>query len=251
MIRFTITRISLFICTLISAVSVYSTSSLPSNAAQKPDPKKFQHAINRSADAGRILTLLAVTPDNGIPKELLDRSEAIAVFPKVVREMAVFTQTTKGYGVISSRTEKGWTMPAFYRFGGGGYTNPFSDSESYALILLFLTKDSVQWFEQGGVALTDYKTAEEGPVGSISEQQRKSLIGVPMVAYSYYNGRLSGKGFSSSFWKVFALNPDNNINNPVYGLKGREVLAGASVDTAKVLEGISVYQEALVKHYSR
>jgi lipid-binding SYLF domain-containing protein len=251
MIRFTITRISLLICTLVAAVSVYSTSSHPSNAAQKPDPKKFQHAINRSADAGRILTLLAVTPDNGIPKELLDRSEAIAVFPKVVREMAVFTQTTKGYGVISSRTEKGWTMPAFYRFGGGGYTNPFSDSESYALILLFLTKDSVKWFEEGGVALTDHKQAIEGPVGTISDDQRKSLIGEPMLAYAYYNGRLSGKGFNSSFWKVFALNPDNNINNPVYGLKGREVLAGANVDTARLLEGISDYQEALIKHYSR
>jgi lipid-binding SYLF domain-containing protein len=250
MIRFTITRISLFICTLIAAVSVYPTSSLPSNAAQKPDPKKFQDAINRSADAGRILTLLAVTPDNGIPKELLDRSEAIAVFPKVVREMAVFTQTTKGYGVISSRTEKGWTMPAFYRFGGGGYTNPFSNGESYALILLFLTKDSLKWFEKGGVVLADEREAIEGPVGTLSDDQRRSLLAQPMLAYAYYNGKLTGKGFSTTFWRAFALNPDNNINRPVYGVKGREVLAGANLDAAKVLEGISAYQEALIKHYT-
>jgi lipid-binding SYLF domain-containing protein len=251
MILSTIARISLLTFALVTAMLLAATSSLVSSAAQKPDPKKFPHAVTRSADAGRILTLLAVAPDNGIPKELLDRSEAIAVFPKVVKQMAMFTQTTKGYGVISSRTEKGWTMPAFYRFGGGGYTNPFSDSESYALILLFLTKDSVKWFEKGGVALTDYKQAIEGPVGTISEQQRQSLIGETMLAYAYYNGRLSGKGFSSSFWKVFALNPDNNINTPVYGMKGRDVLAGANLDTAKVLEGISAYQEALVKYYSR
>jgi hypothetical protein len=236
MILSTIARISLLTFALVTAMLLAATSSLVSSAAQKPDPKKFPHAVTRSADAGRILTLLAVAPDNGIPKELLDRSEAIAVFPKVVKQMAMFTQTTKGYGVISSRTEKGWTMPAFYRFGGGGYTNPFSDSESYALILLFLTKDSVKWFEKGGVALTE---------------QRQSLIGETMLAYAYYNGRLSGKGFSSSFWKVFALNPDNNINTPVYGMKGRDVLAGANLDTAKVLEGISAYQEALVKYYSR
>ena len=248
---FTITRIGLLVLVLVTAMLLKATSSPVLSAGQKPDPKKFQHAISRSADAGRILTLLAVTPENGIPKEILDRSEAIAVFPKIVKETNIFTQTTKGYGVISSRTEKGWTMPAFYRFGGGGYTNPFSDREAYALILLFLTKDSLKWFEQGGVVLDDEREAIEGPVGTLSDDQRRSLVGQPMLAYAYYNGKLSGKGFSTTFWRAFALNPDNNINTPVYGVKGREVLAGANLDAAKVLEGISAYQEALIKHYPR
>ena len=248
---FTITRISLLILVVFTAMLLNTTSSLVLSAGQKPDPKKFQHAISRSADAGRILTLLAVAPENGIPKEILNRTEAIGVFPKVEKDTVIFTQTTKGYGVISSRTEKGWTMPAFYRFGGGGYTNPFSSGESYALILLFLSKDSLTWFEKGGVVLEDQRKAIEGPVGTLSDDQRKSLIGQPMLAYAYYNGKLSGKGFSSTFWKAFALNPDNNINTPIYGMKGREVLAGANLDTAKVLEGISAYQEALIKYYSR
>lgn len=230
---------------------VQSTPVAISQTTKRPDPKKFQHAIGRSTDAARILNLLAVAPENGIPKEILDRTEAIGVFPKVEKDTVVFTQTTTGYGVISSRTDKGWTMPAFYRFGGGGYTNPFSSGESYALILLFLTKDSLKWFEKGGVVLSDEREAIEGPVGTLSNDQRQSLIGQPMLAYAYYNGKLSGKGFSSTFWKAFALNPDNNINTPVYGIKGREVLAGANVDTTKVLEGISAYQQVLIEHYSR
>ncbi len=247
---------SLKTASLIGVVVAFSfllqlTPTVICQGTQKPDPKKFQHAIGRSTDAARILNLLATAPENGIPKEILDRTEAIGVFPKVEKDTVIFTQTTNGYGVISSRTEKGWTMPAFYRFGGGGYTNPFSSGESYALILLFLTKDSLKWFEKGGVVLADQRQAIEGPVGTLSEDQRQALIGQPMLAYAYYNGKLSGKGFSSTFWKAFALNPDNNINTPVYGIKGREVLAGANLDTAKVLEGISVYQEALTKYYSR
>ena len=101
----------------------------------KADPTKFEYAVNRSADAGRIITLLAVTPDEGLPKEIAQRAEAIGVFPKVVKESQMFSQHWKGYGVISTRTEKGWTLPAFYQFSGNGFGNPFSNSESYAVIL--------------------------------------------------------------------------------------------------------------------
>jgi hypothetical protein len=80
--------------------------------------------------------------------------------------------------------------------------------------------------------------------------QRKELESAHIVAYAFFNGRLSGTAFGKSFWKSFALNPDNNINNPVYGMKGREVLAGKPVDPA-IVPGIASFQEALVKYFAR
>jgi lipid-binding SYLF domain-containing protein len=239
------------IASVCAAVLLLHPSSSLNSAAQKPDPKKFQHAVNRSADAGRIITLLAVAPGSDLPKEIAERAEAIGVFPKVVKETAMFSQISKGYGVISARTQKGWTLPAFYQFGGGGYGNPFANSETYAVILLFMTKDSLSWFEKGGVPLTNSKKAVEGPIGTVTDEQQKELTGVPILAYAYYNGKLNGKAFGTSFWKAFALNPDNNINTPVYGMKGREVLAGANVDPTNILAGIPAYQEALMKYYGR
>ena len=47
------------------------------------------------------------------------------------------------------------------------------------------------------------------------------------------------------------LNPDNNINSPVYGVKGREILAGAKIDPANVVSGIPEYQATLMKYYGR
>jgi hypothetical protein len=44
------------------------------------------------------------------------------------------------------------------------------------------------------------------------------------------------------------LNPDNNINTPVYGMKGREVLTGKKIDPANLPVGISAYQEMLQKY---
>jgi len=222
-----------------------------SNASQNADPQKFRHAVTRSGDAGRIITMLAVMPDFTIPKELMDKAEAVGVFPKVVRETAFIMQASKGWGVISARQGSGWTMPAFYMFGGGGYGNPFAESDTHGVILLFMTKEALSWFEKGGVQLKNQRKAVEGPVGGMSDVQRKQLEDVHVIAYAYYNGRLNGTAFGTSFWKSFGLNPDNNINKPVYGMKGREVLAGTTVDPTKVIPGISAYQEALTKYYSR
>jgi lipid-binding SYLF domain-containing protein len=221
----------------------------PHSFAQKPAKSKFQHAIDRSEDAGRIITLLSVVPDSGFPKELIDKAEAVGVFPKVTKETALFSQTTQGYGVISTRAENGWTLPAFYQFAGGGYGNPFARNETFGIILLFMTKDAVAAFEKGGVKLKGEKKALEGPVGVITDEQRKELEGAHILAYAYFNGKLKGTAFGKSFWKSFLLNPDNNINTPLYGMKGREVLAGKKVDRASLPAGINVYQEVLQKYY--
>ena len=217
-------------------------------AAQKPN--KFEDAQERSKDAARIITLLGVLPESDLPKELVDRAQAIGVFPKVTKETALFTSVTQGYGVISARTEAGWTMPAFYQFSGGGYGSPFAQTEINAIVLLFMTQDALSWFEKGGVKLKNEKKAIEGPIGVISDEQRKEMEGAQIFAYAYYNGRLSGKAFGKSFWKSFLLNPDNKINTPLYGMKGREVLAGKKIDaTQDIPATIPTFTEALQKYY--
>lgn len=211
--------------------------------------KKFSHAVERSEDAGRIISALALLPDTGFPQELMKKAEAVAVFPKIKKETALFTHISQGYGVISSRTENGWTMPAFYQFGGGGYGNPFAKNDAFGVILLFMTKDAVAAFEKGGVPLKNEKKALAGPVGAITDAQRKELEAAHILAYAYSNGKLAGTSFGKSFWKSFGLNPDNNINTPLYGIKGREVLAGKKVNTASLPAGIAAYQESLQKYY--
>jgi lipid-binding SYLF domain-containing protein len=218
--------------------------SPPSASAQK----KFPKAIERSETAAKIVELLAVLPDTGLPREVIDRAEAVGVFPKVERQSALFMEVTQGYGVICARREDGWTAPAFYQFGGGGFG--FEKEDEYSLIFLFMTKDAVAAFEKGGVQLKGERSAMAGPVGNISDEQMKELEGAHVLAY-VFGGRLEGIAFKDSFWKNFMLDPDNNINKPLYGMKGREVLAGKKVETATLPAGITVYQEALRKYYGR
>lgn len=226
------------------AIAIFSTV-VPAQRGNK-----FEDAQQRAQDAARIITLLGVLPNSDLPKELVDRAKAVGVFPKVEKETLIFNSVTQGYGVISARTETGWTMPAFYEFVGGGYSHPFAKAEINGILLLFMTKDSLSWFEKGGVALAGKKKAIEGPVGVINDEQRKAIEGAQILAYAYYNGKLSGKAIGSKFWKGFALNPDNNINTPLYGMKGREVLAGKTVDEKSIPPTIPQVTEALIKYYS-
>ena len=216
-------------------------------SAQKSQANKFPHAIERSRDAARILPLLSVVPEDGVPRELLDKAAAVGVFPRVERETMYFTHMIRGYGVISARNENGWTAPAFYEFMGSGFGNPFSEKENYGVVMLFMSQDAVGWFEKGGVPLKDEKKAVVGPVGMITDEQRKGLDGANLLAYIYYNGKLTG----TSYGKRFALNPDNKINTPLYGMKGREVLSGKQIDSASLPEGITAFQDALQKYYPR
>jgi lipid-binding SYLF domain-containing protein len=211
--------------------------------------KKLAHAVERSEDAGRIIASLALLPDTGFPQELMKKAEAVAVFPKVKRDTTLFTHLLGGYGVISSRVENDWSVPAFYQFVGGGFGSPFAQSETYSIIILFMTRDAVSAFEKGGVPLKGEKKAIAGPVGEITDEQRKEMEGAQILAYAYYNGKLKGSAFDKGFGRNFLLNPDNNINKPLYGMKGREVLAGKKVNTAALPAGLVAYQEALKKYY--
>jgi lipid-binding SYLF domain-containing protein len=220
-------------------------------AASKRAEKKLAHAVERSADAGRIISLLALMPESGFPGELMDKAVAVGVFPRVEKVTALFMHGSQGYGVISARSEDGWTSPAFYAFSGGSFGKPFAKGEVKSLILLFMTKAAVAAFEKGGVGFEGDKKAVAGPVGAISDEQRKAIEGAQILAYYYYNGKLEGDTLEKGFARNFGLNPDNNINKPLYGMKGREVLSGKQVDASSLPAGLLAFPEALQKYYGQ
>lgn len=82
-----------------------------------------------------------------------------------------------------------------------------------------------------------------------TEAQSTQFAAVQIVAYTYYNGVLNGNKIDPNFFKDFILDQDNNINMPMYGMKGREVLAGKKIDSGSLPAGISVFQEALQKYW--
>jgi SH3 domain-containing YSC84-like protein 1 len=57
------------------------------------------------------------TPDKGIPQDLLEKAECVAVFPSVI-QAGLILGGRSGRGLSSCRTTVGWSAPAFFALGG-------------------------------------------------------------------------------------------------------------------------------------
>src|SRR5882672_3750420 len=68
---------------------------------------RLQDATRHAGDAARVFTEIMNVRERAIPKELLDKAEAIAVFPSVLKAAFIFGGKG-GQGAISRRTKNGW-----------------------------------------------------------------------------------------------------------------------------------------------
>ena len=88
---------------------------LSSFPVQTPAQKKsrMQDASRHAREAAEAFTEIMNIKEKTIPKELLDKAEAIAVFPDVIKA-AFIIGGRGGQGVISRRIRGGWSAPAFF-----------------------------------------------------------------------------------------------------------------------------------------
>src|SRR5690349_19384028 len=79
--------------------------------------KKVGEAAKQSAKAARVFEEIMATREKSIPRDLLNRAEAVAVFPSVFKA-GLIVGGRGGSGVISRRVANGWSAPAFFNLGG-------------------------------------------------------------------------------------------------------------------------------------
>src|SRR5207253_11196142 len=126
---------------LVFAVAAVLTPRL--TCGQNSASGKFNDAIKRSQSGAEAVARLAELSDQGISRKLIDAAEAIGVFPCRKKD-ALIEYAVICPGAISRHLPNGWTAPAYYKFGGGGFGRPMPAlGESNTIILLFLDQQSV------------------------------------------------------------------------------------------------------------
>ena len=211
--------------------------------AQKVDKGKLEAASRRSGKAAKVLTELSALPaGESIPRELIERAHAIAVFPDVDKTNLLFVKVMKGYGLMSRRVPGGWGTPAFYGFAVSdkGWTRV--KSVEAGIIMLFMDEDVLKKFEKDHVKLA----GEAGPVGELTPEEENKIRGASIILYALSDGKVRGVSVEDDETTETGINSDNNINRAVYGLKAREVLWGKTpAGTAAVPPSIAEFQNAL------
>jgi len=236
---------------IFSLLLLWPSWSTGTAGAQSKYAEELKKATQRSESAANILTGILNVPDKGVPKELIERAEAIAVFPHVVKAKFVLQQWTIGYGLISRRSARGWTLPAYYRFTGGGMELNIAGGESTDIVLLFMNVETVNLFQKGRLELKGKVKAVSGPVGAVTTDRKEEIANSNIIAYSRSKGELRGISIKSDLLNGFILNPDNNINKAIYGVKGRDILAGKPPAVQSVPPGVDRFSLFLIQNASR
>jgi SH3 domain-containing YSC84-like protein 1 len=207
--------------------------------------KKAREAAEQSAKAARVFEQIMGTREKSIPKDLLDKAEAVAVFPSVLKG-GFIVGGRGGSGVISRRVANGWSAPAFFDLGGGSIGLQIGVA-STDYILLFMNEHAVDSLLSDKFEIGGEGSAAAGPVGRSASASTDVKLNAQILSYSRSKGAFAGLEL-----KGVVIKPDNEDNIQVYGMTARDILTGADkISMEQMPEGVRVFPETLRNYSSR
>jgi lipid-binding SYLF domain-containing protein len=236
-------RTALFSFSVFLLVSVFVNA--PAQQERDRSAKKARGAAQQSAKAARVFDQIMATREKSIPRDLLDRAEAVAVFPSVIKAGFILGGRG-GRGVISRRVAGGWSAPAFFDLAGGSIGLQIGAS-STDFVLLFMNENAVDSllgdkFEIGGEG-----SAAAGPVGRSASASTDLKFNAQILSYSRSKGAFAGLEL-----KGVVIKPDNEDNHQVYGMSARDILTGSDkISMERMPEGVRVFPLTLARYSKR
>ena len=229
--------ISLLIVLFTLAVAV-------AQGSRERSTKKTQAASQQSSNAARVFTEIMGTREKSIPRDLLDKAEAVAVFPGVLKG-GFIVGGRGGSGVISRRIEGGWSAPAFFDLGGGSVGLQIGVA-STDYILLFMNTRAVDSLLSDKFEIGGEGSAAAGPVGRSASASTDARLNAQILSYSRSKGAFIGAALKGA-----VITPDNDLNEAIYGKKADEVLKAKPMTFAQMPPSVRIFPRTLVRYSIR
>ena len=196
------------------------------------DRAKLQERLNK---AGTILNEITSAPDKGVPQEILANAKCVGVIPTMMK--AGFGLGGEyGQGVVSCRTKRGWSAPAFYRLGGGTFGFQIG-GEAVDVVMLFMNDRGVQSLLAHKVKIGADASASAGPVGRTAAADTNIALHSEILTYSRSRGIFAGISLKGSWFEQNAgdtrafygrdINFSNILNGSVRPPQGSEQFLAA------------------------
>jgi SH3 domain-containing YSC84-like protein 1 len=216
--------------------------ALTAAAQNKKTTKKVNEATERSQKAAKVFTEIMAAPDKAIPKDLLDNAEAVAVFPNVIKA-GFIVGGRGGSGVISRRVRGGWSAPAFFKLGGGSIGLQIGAS-STDFVLLFMNEEALKGLLEDKLEIGGEGSVAAGPVGRSASASTNVTLDAGILSYSRSKGLFAGLEL-----KGVVIDPDNDDNDAVYGMKARDILTGSNkMSITRMPAGVRIFPRTLSRY---
>jgi len=204
---------------------------------------KVKEAASQSVKAGKVFDEIMQTPDKAIPRDLLARAKAIAVFPQVHKAAFIFGGEG-GRGVVSRRMATGWSDPVFFRAGGGSVGPQIGASET-DVVLLFMNDEAVGGLMKDRFELGTDAGVAAGPVGREASAGTDALMHAKILSYSRSRGLFAGINL-----KGVVIRPEDDLNQAAYNKNARALLGDDEQSAANGADGLPAFPQVVSRYSS-
>jgi SH3 domain-containing YSC84-like protein 1 len=180
-----------------------------------------EKGISRIRGARHAFEDIMRAPDKGIPQELLDSAQCIAVIPGEKRAAFVFGGTY-GRGLVTCRAGNSWSAPAFLMVSGGSFGFQIGGS-STDLIMIFRNRRGMDRLLSDKFTVGADATAAAGPVGRHAAAATDAEMHAQILTYSRSRGVFAGVSLNGAVVK-----PDRGADIAMYG---------ADIEPKSILDG--------------
>jgi len=162
---------------------------------------------------------IMASPDKGIPKDLLAKSQCIIIVPDLMKA-AFIVGGQYGRGFASCRHGSGWSAPAAVRIEGGSFGFQLGGS-STDLIMLVMNRRGMQRLLGTKFTIGGEAEGAAGPVGRATSAQTDLAMHAEILTWSRSRGLFAGISLEGA-----TLRPDSKENRRLYGrdISNREIL---------------------------
>ncbi len=203
-------------------VALTLTLLLPAFAKDKEEKE-----ATRLEESAVVLKEILGMPE-GIPKDLLNKSVCVVVFPSV-KKAAFVVGASYGRGVITCRSGKTlsgpWSAPAMFALEGGSFGLQIG-AQATDFVLLIMNESGANSVMSSKVKIGADASAAAGPVGRNTSAETDVVLKAEILSYSRAKGLFAGVSLAGS-----TMRADEGGNKSLYG---KEVSAKEIVREGKV-----------------
>jgi lipid-binding SYLF domain-containing protein len=183
--------------------------------------------------------------DKSMPRSILEKAEAIAVFPSMLKGGLV-VGGEHGRGVISARDKKngGWSSPAFLSITGGSFGAQIG-GQAIDLILVVNNQRGLEQLVQNQFKIGADAGVDAGPVGREASASTDIQMRAQIFSYSRARGLFAGATINGS-----TIHQDRDGNDRFYGLGYRtgQIIFDGLGEHPAAPDAVAAWKAALAKY---
>ena len=205
--------------------------------AQKTEQDRLQ-------ESATVLKEIMGMPENGIPRDLINKAVCVVVYPSV-KKGGFIVGASYGRGVMSCRSgpdwSGGWSAPAMYALEGASFGLQ-AGGQATDFVLLIMNERGAESVMSSKVKMGADASVAAGPVGREASAETDVALKAEILSYSRAKGVFGGVSLQGS-----TMRSDDGANKNLYGkeLGVKEIIRGGAVqvpDAGKPF--LAVLQEA-------